>query len=223
MSEASETFPFKPDDSAFKPAGSAEGFAAYTGSHADPIVRSDELTREHYQARDNGHAPTLRAEDALGKATRRLSRAEVLQMRRLAEQGVPWFLERLGVEVTVRQLSFADKTMLAGVEPRIQGELTAAFQDRAKATAEAQPGFENVIVQAALNERIANAVCVAGFIDPPLVFTEADLASKPDAWVVTDIPIDDRIKYRDFAFGQEPEEVRRIATFLHRKVANPAL
>jgi hypothetical protein len=152
---------------------------------------------------------------------RRLTRAQVLEIRRQEQAGVPWWLDRTGYEATVRALSFADKSMISGIDARLQAEITAGFNSRGGSRNESgNTTFGDLLKGIANEERIANAFCVAGFIDPPLVLTEADLVGRPDAWVVTDLHIEERRKYSGFVLGMDPAESRRISSFLTSRVAD---
>ena len=157
--------------------------------------------------------------------TRRVTRQMAKEMKRLAAEGVPMWMDRTGLEATVRALSFADKTMLGGIEPRIQAEITAGFNARG-ITARGGTGggitFGDMLRGVSNEERLANAVCVAGFIYPRLTLTEqeADLANNEDVWWVQDLNIEDRRKYCNFVLGQDDAEAKRIANFLGDRVSN---
>lgn len=151
---------------------------------------------------------------------RRLSREQVRQMRRLEAEGVPFFLHRTGIEATVRALSFADKTLLAGLPSYLQQEVAAAFNQAPGGNA--KKTFSDYVRAAANDEKIANVACVAGFIRPRLTLTEeeADRAHDPDVWWVGDLHIEERKRYMGLVIGGAAEEdLKRIAGFLDARLA----
>lgn len=149
------------------------------------------------------------------------SRDEVRALRMKERAGVPFHLKRPpACTVTVRALSFAERTFLAGVPAELQQTLTAAFNRQTAARGGAARTFAEIMQAAGSDEDIANVLCVAGFVSPPLVMAEADLAGKPGAWVVDDVHIDDRRRYMRMVLGTgDAEDLEEIARFLVAPVA----
>lgn len=141
------------------------------------------------------------------------SRAAVRAMRMQEKAGVPYWLKWTGVEATVRMLSFADKTLAVGLPNAIRIEINdayAAMQSRSGAN----KTLDDVLRTAAGDERLANAVCVAGFVSPRLVMTEAELDGGDGCWLVTDLHIEERREYLAWVLGRAPEEViKRVQNF----------
>ncbi len=142
-----------------------------------------------------------------------LSRDAVRAMRLQENAGVPFWLKWTNHEATVRMLSFADKMMAVGLPNHIRIELNDAY-----AAMQAKSGtnktLDDAFRTAAGDERLANAVCVAGFVDPKLVLTEAELEGREDCLLVTDLHIEERREYLAMALGRAPEEViKRIQNF----------
>jgi hypothetical protein len=155
----------------------------------------------------------------------RITRQQAKEMQRLRrEESVPFWLDQMGFEAQVKPLSFADKVALQGIDPRLQAEITSGFNARgiAPSGGNTTVTFHDLMRGVGNEEKLANAVCCAGFISPRLTLTEheADVANNPDVWWVGDIHIDDRRKYSGLVLGQNPGEAKRIANFLSDRVAN---
>lgn len=153
---------------------------------------------------------------------RPITREMAARARELEQTGVPMWLDRTGIEATVKALSFADKTALGGIDPRYQAEITAGFNARGVTSSGKNVTFNDMLRGVGNEERLANAVACAGFIWPRLTLTkgEADLANDPDVWWVKDINILDRRKYCNYVLGMDEEEAKRIANFLNDRVAS---
>lgn len=152
--------------------------------------------------------------------TRRLTRAQVRRLREMEMEGVPFYLHKTGMEATVKALSFADRTGMGGIDPSLQQEIQAGFNARGQNAGTKGISFEDMMRGVGNEERIANACCVAGFIDPPLVMREEELASNPDAWWVEDLHVEERRAYMSLVLGQNPEEAKRITNFLLDRLEN---
>lgn len=152
----------------------------------------------------------------------RITRAQAQQMRRMEREGVPMWLTSSAFEATVQALSFADRTMLNGIDPKLQAELAAGMNGRGMGAGDGGRTFGDIVRGIANEERMVNAVCCAGFVSPRLTLTkqEADLANNDDVWWVEEINIEDRRRYSGFVLGTDEEEARRIASFLADRVQN---
>lgn len=61
-------------------------------------------------------------------------------------------------------------------------------------------------------EELVNTVCVAAFVDPPLVETEADLTRNPEAWLVQDLTFGDRTAVF-YGLQEKTEEAKEMRKF----------
>ncbi len=61
--------------------------------------------------------------------------------------------------------------------------------------------------------RLADALCVAGFLKPRLVFDEADLDGDPHTLVVTDLHPEERLRYFNICLGNDEEAAKRLEPF----------
>lgn len=151
----------------------------------------------------------------------RPTREQIVRMRRMErEEGVPFWCDVSGFEARVRLLSLAEQAMLAGIPVEVQQDLTATLNKQA-----ARPrnrDFSDLLETVADDERLANGFCIAGFVWPRLVASEEDLDGTDDCWLVTDLHIEERLKYLKLILGTEQEEMRRIRTFLREGVAGAA-
>lgn len=167
---------------------------------------------------DNG---TVVAEGAdAGPFRPAISRKQAAAMRQAERDGVPYWCHRTGFEARVRMLSLADTTMLSGIPPALQQQLTASLTG-----ANRQAGgrtFADLLRTVGDDEALANAFCIAGFVSPRLVLTEEELDGSDDCWLVTDLHIDERKKYMGLVMGTEQEEMAKIARFLHARMAGHA-
>lgn len=165
------------------------------------------------------------AEGAPASATFRpaVSRAQAAAMRAAEREGVPFWCHKTGFEARVRMLSLADATMLAGIPPALQAQLTASLTgaDRSRGGGR---GFAELLRAVGEDEALANAFCCAGFVSPRLVLTEAELDGSDDCdtWLVTDLHVEERKKYLGVVMGTEKEELAKIARFLREGLAGDA-
>ncbi len=135
------------------------------------------------------------------------SKREALLNSRKEELEFGWELrlpdasETFGEEfkVRIRKLQLGEKAAYIGVSDAMAQRVYERTRDYAKLAQEKtsgkdmnqfellemlmEPGFEDVI----------NTTCLAAFIDPPLVETEAELESNPDAWLISDFSYGDRL------------------------------
>jgi len=150
-----------------------------------------------------------------------VSRAQALAMRQAEREGVPFWCHKTGFEARVKLLSLADSTMLAGIPPALQGQLTASLAGADRAGGRGR-GFAELLRAVGEDEALANAFCIAGFVSPRLVLTEEELDGSDDCWVVTDLHVEERKKYLGLVMGTEREEMAKIASFLRERVAGDA-
>jgi hypothetical protein len=149
-----------------------------------------------------------------------MSRAEAQERQRaMRDVGVPFVLNELGLEARVRDLPFADVTLLMGIPAHMRPEVAQAMKtSRASADAVASGDFEIMLAGIEANDAVARAICVAGFIYPRLVPTEDDLDGTDDCWLVTEIPSADRMAYFQFINRTRRNEgaardLARLSTF----------
>lgn len=152
---------------------------------------------------------------------RRITRSMAQQLLVVQREPVPFWLDHMGFEAQVLPLSFADKVMMSGIDPRLQSEISGGINSRSVTRAGGNVTFADMLRGIGNEERIANALCVAGFRHPILTLTkeEADRAGNEDVWWVNEVHIDDRRKYSGFVLGQDEAEVKRISNFLLDRVA----
>ena len=73
-----------------------------------------------------------------------------------------------------------------------------------------EPEFEDVV----------NTVCVAAFVDPPLVETEAERSINPDAWMITDLTFGDRTHVFYQLQSKEVKRNKALETFPEESAAD---
>jgi hypothetical protein len=139
------------------------------------------------------------------------------EARQRTERGVVFTLERTGAKAIVRRIYAADHVAI--------GQLPAQMQQRvldglAKLTnaANAMRSDGRVSRDIALqnmrgNEEAVNAVCVAAFVKPRLIFAEAE-RTHPGEVVVTDIDLWDRQQVFLYTQSENEEAAKHAAPFL---------
>ncbi len=141
--------------------------------------------------------------------TREQARAKRAQERIGFWMALPW----TGGQAHVRLLSMADRSTLVGLPRDQQSLVIAVFEESNKLNA-GKLTIERISKNAGHQERLANVLCVAGFLTPRLVPTEADVdESDPHCMVVTDLHIQERIRYFQMATGNQPDEVEKLVPF----------
>lgn len=114
-----------------------------------------------------------------------------------------------GTVAHVRKLSLADSATFAGLPSRLSQEVLEVFNDVQGEKAAGVLTMERLRQNQERQERLANLICVAGFLRPRLVLHEDDLADEDDdAALVTDIDIADRIRFLQHALSTDNEVVR---------------
>jgi hypothetical protein len=151
---------------------------------------------------------------------KQMSRAEAQERQRaMRDVGVPFVLEELGLEARVRDLPFADITLLMGIPGHMRPEVAQAMKlARTSADAVASGDFEIMLAGIEANDAVARAICIAGFIYPRLVPTDDDLDGTDDCWLVTEIPSADRMAYFQYINRTRRNEgaardLARLSTF----------
>jgi hypothetical protein len=141
--------------------------------------------------------------------------------RRQREEGFVYPLAATSIgqdtifEAHVHRLNTADRAsieMLPDAIQRVVWDGVTEFQKLQKKAKDA----ESLMGAAKQNEQMlvgANAFCVAAFVDPPLVMTEAELATKPDAYLVDDIAAEDRLSFFMACLDADHPAARNLKSF----------
>lgn len=174
------------------------------GAPGTPVVPPQSVAAAPPPAADGHRVPT---------------RAEA-RAKREEEQAGYWLpLRRTGGHIHVRALSVADKNTLAGLPTAMQRRVLDVFAESSR-----QPTRAATVEQWEKNrervETMANAVCLAAAIRPRLYEREEDIpADDPEAMLVADLHIDERIYVLNFVLGQlGEEEVARLEPFRQPEV-----
>lgn len=153
----------------------------------------------------------VQLEPAAPSSRRRPTREEVIERRRREKEGFKFRLFRTGYDARVRIVSLADRAMMEALPAHVQDRLGKIMkrQNAARPTED----FAGYLRGSGITLDMADIFCVAGFIDPPLVLTEADLVYQPDAWVVTDLHPDERIAFFQACNDEEEGAASRLEPF----------
>ena len=124
-------------------------------------------------------------------------------------------LHRTGGFALVRGLSMADKTTLAGLPTHLQAKVLEVFNEQRQAQGDGAITAKRIATNLGRQERLANQLCLAGFVKPRLVMTEADLdPDDPYCLLVSDIHVEERIAYLNIVSAADTEAVQRLTPFL---------
>ncbi|MFM9105527.1 MAG: hypothetical protein ACKOWF_02375 [Chloroflexota bacterium] len=128
----------------------------------------------------------------------------------------------------MRSLSLADSTAFAGLPVQAANQVLRIFEEL---QAEGGSGMgagagsgggqgmgaggnpltmERLRRNQERQERLANLVCCAGFVRPRLVLAEAELDDDPHTMLVTDLHLDERLRYLQLALGQDGEAAKSL-------------
>lgn len=118
----------------------------------------------------------------------------------------------------VRRITLTERATIELIPTDLQAAVMAGLKEVQKAVAEADQRAENQSLLDTVKENgrvlpAADAFCVASFIEPQLVLTDADLATNPDAWVVTDIAAEDRIGWFLACVNAQSEQAKSLKMF----------
>lgn len=145
-------------------------------------------------------------DDRIEFPTRERARRQREQERR----GFLMPLPRTGGWAQVRALSLADSATFAGLPMQAANEVLRVFDELQTEGGAGPLTMERLRRNQERQERLANLVCCAGFIRPRLVLTEADLDDDPYTMLVTELHLDERIRYLQLALGQDGEAAKSV-------------
>ena len=150
------------------------------------------------------------------------SRDQLIEQKRLTnENGYTFPLAATsivqGTDLTarVRRLSTTDRASINALPTAIQETVWAGIQKFADMVNDG--GKPDSLIEAATrNDEIrkaADGFCIAAFIEPRLVATEADLTGNPGAYLVSDIEAEDRISFMYACLDADSAQAKQLKTF----------
>jgi len=159
----------------------------------------------------NGHSPEIRI----------LDRAEARRRRAEREEGYLFPLRTTGGYARVRIPDVMDKAVVAGLPRELQELVTKKlFTTEDQTVAEmfnvtnTDDAIELLLTMPAKALALANHMVVAGFIEPRVVLTEAELdPNDPKMVTVEDIHSEDRVEFSGLVQAGEREAARLLRTF----------
>lgn len=150
------------------------------------------------------------------QTTEFLTRKSAKEGREQRDRGFIFFLKGSGAKAHVKRLAIMERAVILSLPSGIQTKVIQATAEAQSNKSAIKPSgtidMKTFVGNVMRNEEAYNAVCVAGFIKPPLVMSEA-LITSDDQVVVTDLDIFDRHAYFLWCNGGEVE-TDRIAPFL---------
>lgn len=119
-------------------------------------------------------------------------------------RGTQVWLENTGTVAIIRDLPFAEYTMLQGIPADLRGAIDASIRNEKTrnimtgGTVKIE-GLEDAVQMYEVGLQAANAICIAAFVTPRLVQTADELdPADPNVWLVTDIDAQDRLDVMTF-------------------------
>ena len=136
------------------------------------------------------------------------TREQAREKREQERRGSLMPLPRTGGWAHVRTLSLADSTTFVGLPMQATNQVLRVYEEFRRGQDSSPLTFERLRRDQQRQERLANLVCCVGFIRPRLVLTEAELDGDPHTMLVTDLHIDERIRYLQSALSDDAQAVR---------------
>jgi hypothetical protein len=115
----------------------------------------------------------------------------------------------------VRRLSTTDRAAIEALPTAVQETVWSGIKAFAASIKDGQDA-QSLIEAAAKNDeqrKAADGFCIAAFIEPPLVATEAELATNPGAYLVTDIAAEDRISFMYACLDADSVQAKQLKMF----------
>lgn len=160
----------------------------------------------------------MEAKEPLQFPTRQSARSR----REMERSGYLLPLPRTGGVAHVRALSLADSSTFAGLPMGMANEVLAVFNELNGEQSTGALTMERLRRNQERQERLANLVAIAGFIKPRLVSTEAELGDDPYTMLVSDIHLDERIKYLNLTLSGDAESLDYFRTDPEKTVGTMA-
>lgn len=159
------------------------------------------------QATMNGHA--AEAPPQPEPTYELLTPAKARERRQREERGYLFQLKATGGYAHVRLPNLADKATIKALPQQMQAtvrEFMFDVQDRDIKTIDLADLLGGTT-------ELANTYCLVGFINPPLVLTEADVTDPERQVVITDINVMDRMAFSTICEGGDRAETTRLIPF----------
>lgn len=170
----------------------------------DQLERAGELPAE--KPATNGHRRPRGAGRTLAER-RRIERVV----------GLPFTLDHdPDIECRVRALTLSEKATILGLPAELQNLMLRGFQRQRQMLADPDSlTLDDLLDVMDTEEETADEVCLAGFVTPRLVRTQAELdaSDDPDVAWVKDIHIEDRRKYLRVVTGQDKPGLEAMLAF----------
>jgi len=138
------------------------------------------------------------------------TREQARERRERERRGFLMPLPRTGGWARVRSLSLADSAAFAGLPMQAANQVLRVFEELQAEGGAGPLTMERLRRNQERQERLANLVCCAGFVRPRLVLTEAELDDDPHTMLVTDLHLDERLRYLQLALGQDGEAAKSL-------------
>lgn len=115
----------------------------------------------------------------------------------------------------VRRIPLADLASITGLSSEMQATVLEVFREVQTGGTFAVRKWQDLESNQARQKQLANGLCVAGFIEPRLVETqaEADATDDPAVLWVGRIDIRDRLAYMQTVMNPESEAAKALAPF----------
>lgn len=147
--------------------------------------------------------------------TQTLTRERAREAKQREERGYLFPLPYTGGEARVRRIPLAKLASITGLSGEMQATVLEVFREIQAGGTFAVRSWQDLERNQRRQEELANGLCIAGFVEPRLVETEAEADMANDASVlwVEEIDIRDRLTYLQTVMNPDSEAAKAMAPF----------
>lgn len=151
-------------------------------------------------------------DEAPNGAVARMTRAQRMRAQRQAarDTGIPFRLIHSGIDepVMVRRLDLLEMVQLGAFPSHLQAVVDRIIAAQIGGGSTDRSASDVLMADGALAgvrhiQAMADATCIAGFVDPQLVATEAEITNPHEQFALTELNAKDRMRFWSFCQGEE--------------------
>lgn len=131
-------------------------------------------------------------------------------------------VQGIELQARARRLTTTDRAAIDALPTAMQETVWAGIKQFQQLVQDATEP-DSLAAAAARNDDIrkaADGFCIAAFIDPVLVLTEAELSGNPGAYLISDIEAEDRISFMYACLDADSAQAKQLKPF-RRPAAQP--
>lgn len=147
--------------------------------------------------------------------TQTLTRERARDAKQREARGYLFPLPYTGGEARVRRIPLAKLATITGLSGEMQSTVLEVFREIQQGGTFAVRNWQDLERNQRRQEDLANGLCIAGFVEPRLVESEAeaDAANDPSVLWVEEIDIRDRLTYLQTVMNPDSEAAKAMAPF----------